>query len=177
MKYLFSLAALITLFSCVKEEPSTEYLSLVANGDLLPEFVITSTDGEVTFDSGDIDKATLIYFFMNTCPDCHKTTIEIMELWEDELYGDESIDLISIGRGGGSITLDGNVTFWSEMAEFSSPIEAPTLFFDEDREVYNKFAEKGVPRFYLVNSEGVVIWQRQSRDVTKEELSSMINGL
>ena len=178
MKYLFSLIIAISFSSCIcggSEPSNTEYPSHIMPGDVVPKFTLTSTDGS-TFNSDSIKKPTLLYFFWSECPDCSKTTKEVMKLWKNSLYSDKGVDVISIGRGGGeSATLNKAVIYWSNMSEAINPVEPPKLFFDNNAEVYSQFAEQGVPRFYLTDSDGVVVWQVQSPLTTKEEILNQIN--
>ncbi len=170
---------IFAISACVWDDktPSiVEYKSFIKNGDDVPSFSIAATDGS-PFYSDSIDKITIIYLFWSKCPDCANTTKEIMELWNESLIDDESVDMISIARGDGKTPQNEIEMYWNNMFNTKPNTQIPRLLFDEHKEIFNLFADAGVPRFYLTNNKKEVMWQLQSPMVTKEEILAQINTI
>lgn len=150
--------------------------SLVKNGATAPEFVITSTDGVVTFSTEQArsqGRRVLIYFLWSECSDCHAATPNVVELAQS--IGGLNIDLVCIARGGGDATQLKAETYWQKVAQSVAPQTMPPLYYDSERNVYSKYARSGVPRFYIIVPTGAVVWQ-STKNHTAAELMAALNS-
>lgn len=117
-------------------------------GDKVPSFVIKTLDGK-TIDTQKLNgKVLYINFFTLSCPPCMKEMPRINE----EIYKaieDENFICLAIGR---EHTND-QLQKYKDKKDYSLNIAA-----DTDRSVYKKFAEKMVPRHYIIK-DGKIIYQ------------------
>lgn len=160
MKKLFiSLLAIIattTLFA------QNHQGSIVKTGDKVPNFSITSLDGKDISISDLKGKVVLINFFATWCGPCMKELPEVeSQLWPK--FKNENFAMISIGREHTKEQLEA----FNQKKGFTFPI-AP----DPKREVYAKFASQYIPRNFIVDKEGEIVWQGVG--FSQEELDHMI---
>lgn len=146
------LLALTTIPACVKEGgDGTKTENHIVVGDNMPGFEIENTlmgswNGLKSPDDF-IGRKTLLVFYTTTCGDCRRE-MPFAEYAFRELT-DEGLTVIPIGRGETPETVD---AYWTDM-NFRM-----NRYFDTDRAVFNLFANRGVPRIYLVDETGKVVW-------------------
>lgn len=147
---LLSIIIAATFSSCVNNTYEDDYIkaSKILVGDKIPEFTLTGSDGKQLTSAELSGKRSLIYFFITSCGDCKKVTPVMQGLWE-KIRNDDNYQLVMVNRGESMDTV----------AEYflSNGITAP-YYLDQLKETYNKFAEKFVPRVYIVDENGVVEW-------------------
>ncbi|WP_282015941.1 TlpA family protein disulfide reductase [Marinifilum flexuosum] len=155
----------ITLFAALSLNASDFKGSLLKNGDKVPEFTVTTLDGKEVSIKDLKGKVVLINFFATWCGPCMKELPEVQkQLWPK--FKDEKFAMVSIGR---EHTKD-ELTKWNQKKGFTFPI-AP----DPKREVYSKFASQYIPRNFIVDKTGKVIWQGVGFD--QKELDQMIKAI
>ncbi|MCY1635808.1 TlpA family protein disulfide reductase [Marinifilum sp. D737] len=155
----------ITLFAALSLNASDFKDSLLKNGDKVPEFTVTTLDGKEISIKDLKGKVVLINFFATWCGPCMKELPEVQkQLWPK--FKDENFTLISIGR---EHTKD-QLTKWNQKKGFTFPI-AP----DPKREVYSKFASQYIPRNFIVDKTGKIIWQGVGFD--QKEMDQMIKTI
>ena len=143
-KTLFAIAAAIislSLASCDKEEPAEK----VHEGDALPAFTVTMSDGTVYDSTAKTDKqGTLIIFFSTMCQQCQDLLPDVQLMYNT--YRNE-VDIVPISREQGTQQLS---TYW-KIKDFTFPYSG-----QEDRAVYELFANSGIPRAYFAKDGKIV---------------------
>jgi len=116
--------------------------SLIHIGDPIPEFVLTSADGK-DFSSSALDgQAYILNFFDTGCPDCREELRVLQRI--HNAYGDV-VPVLNVPR---SQSEDAIRAYWKE-AGFSMPYYIP-----HDKDLYYQFANRTIPRTYLVDADG-----------------------
>ncbi|MDE5419807.1 TlpA family protein disulfide reductase [Labilibaculum sp. DW002] len=158
-KLLFALIALIATTNLIAENHQG---SLLKEGDQVPAFTIKTLDGEEVAIEKLKGKVVLINFFATWCGPCMKELPEVeAKLWTK--FKGEKFAMVSIGREHTKEEL----LKWNKKKGFTFPI-AP----DPKREVYSKFASQYIPRNFIVDKSGKIIWQGVGFD--QKELEQMI---
>jgi len=143
---------LITLFlSSLNIFSQEDYMesSLVQLNETAPEFSFTTNDGKTVKLSDYKGNVILINFFATWCGPCMKEMPYIQkDLWE-KLKNNDKFIILSFGRDHSQE----EVKKFIESKKFTFPI-----FADEDKSIYNLFATKYIPRNYLIDSNGKVIY-------------------
>jgi peroxiredoxin len=143
---------LITLFlSSLNIFSQEDYMesSLLKLNQQVPEFLFTNKEGKSIKLSDYKGKVILINFFATWCGPCMKEMPYIQkDLWEKHKNNDKFI-ILSFGRDHSQE----EVKKFIESKKFTFPI-----FADEDKSIYNLFATKYIPRNYLIDSNGKVIY-------------------
>jgi len=135
--------------ACVRESDNIpDMINYVEVNDEVPHFEVNDGDGG-TFSSEDfIGKRSLLVLFDTTCEDCQRELPKANTVWEN-LQSDPDCQVIAISRGQKKEIVD---KYWKE-----EHFDMPT-YLDPDRTVFDKFANSTIPRFYLINSEGIIQW-------------------
>lgn len=149
---------------------STVYLSAQNdNGDVLkisdkmPEFKLSSKiNGNI--DSKNLKgKVILINIFTTWCPPCQQELAEIKKTLWPEYKDDSNFVMLTVGREHS----DDELVKYNEKKKFSFP-----LYPDPEREFTAKFATKSIPRSYLIDKTGKVIFV--SVGYNKDEFSQLL---
>ena len=136
--------------------------SLVNTGDQVPDFSVTTLDGKEVSIEKLKGKVVLINFFATWCGPCIKELPEVeVKLWTK--FKDQNFAMISIGREHTKAQLEA----FNQKKGFTFAI-AP----DPKREVYSKFASQYIPRNFIIDKEGKIIWQGVG--FNQKELEQMI---
>lgn len=171
-----ALAAILCIAGCTSSENDFDRVHI---GEQLPEFTaITGMFGNSTVSISSADfagKKGLIVFFTTTCPDCKREMPKIEQVWQN-LRGEQNVVIAAISRGNSPQQV---ADYWTSVDETYSkvPFSMP-YYFDHDRALYGKFAESGVPRVYMIDSQGVIrriIVENVPYDA--EELTAMLEEL
>jgi thiol-disulfide isomerase/thioredoxin len=102
---------------------------------------------EITLGKGS-EKPSVILFFATWCPACKSAIPEI-----DSVFGqgwEDKINLVAIGR---DHTIE-ELLEWQKKKGIQMEIVA-----DPNSEIFNRFASKFIPRIYVVDSKGEVLFQ------------------
>jgi peroxiredoxin len=139
--------------------------SIVKNGNQVPQFEITTLDG-AKFNVADFKgKVVLINFFATWCGPCMKELPQVKKyIWKE--FKDKDFAMISIGRGHKAEEL----RKWNKRRKFPFPIAA-----DPKREVYDKFATQYIPRTFILDKNGKIVFQEVGFD--QEKLKHMIKAV
>lgn len=116
----------------------------IRSGDELPPFSVVQSDGEKFTSSTLGGKPTVIVFFHTACWDCRKELPALQQLYER--YG-ASVRFLCISRAEPAAFV---ADYW-QRHRLTLPYAA-----QEDREVFQLFAERTIPRLYICDAEGQV---------------------
>ena len=137
--------ALFLFRSCVNDDDPSKGEALTV-GDSLPTFSVELNTGETVSSSSLKGKVAVIVLFNTSCPDCRAELPVVEELYQK--YKDDSrVKIFGIAREESARSIE---AYWS----------ANGLTFpwspQEDRKVYNLFAESVIPRLYIADPYGMI---------------------
>lgn len=135
---------LLLLPGCITD---TEGGSILKDGQQVPDFTVTLSDGSEWNSRRSGGKESVIVFFNTDCPDRRRELPQIEEAWRRE---GSSTRYICISREEREQEV---AAYWQEH-DLTLPYSAQT-----DRRIYNLFARSGIPRTYRISPEGRIINQ------------------
>lgn len=150
MKNLFKYALLFFIsISYSQNEKSYEETSVIKIGDKTPTFKYINNNGEAQNSSDLKGKIILVNFFATWCGPC---MIEMpyleKEIWE-KYKTNTNFELIAFGRG--HSLEETNAFIEKKKFNFS-------IFPDKDKAIYNLFATQFIPRNYLFDKNGNLVY-------------------
>lgn len=166
MKKLVCLLAMfclaVTLFA-QDQKPQREDLKL---GSAMPEINLKSeVYGNIT--PADLKgKVVLVNMFATWCPPCQKELADVKATLWPKYKNNKNFKMLVIGRE----HTDADLTKYNEKKGFEFP-----LYPDPKRETYSKFADQTIPRSYLYNKEGKLIWS--AIGYTPEEFKELMETI
>ncbi len=143
----------------------TTNTNLTKVGQIAPQFTVTTLDGQEINIEHLKEKIALINFFATWCDLC-MTEMPLLEkeIWQK--FKDKDFIVIAIGREHSK----------EELIEFKQKSKLSFLMApDPNREVYQEFATMYIPRNYLIDREGRIVYQ--SRGYTDEEFKTLVNKI
>ena len=165
-KILMLAAACILAFSCVRNDTG----DIVKVGDNLPQFSIHSeVYGDIS--SADLEgQVSLICFFATWCPPCQEELADVQNKLVPEIESNENFRLVVIGRE----HTDAELQEYNETKKFTF-----NLYPDPEKKVYSLFAEKSIPRSYLVGKDGKIIethlgYEEEDFDALMNKIRSLL---
>jgi thiol-disulfide isomerase/thioredoxin len=137
----------------------------IKENQLLPKFTVKTENGILK--SSDLKgKIVLINFFATWCGPCMKELPHLQkEIWE-KYKDNKKFSLLVIGREHSQ----SEITEFKVKKGFTLPI-----YPDEDRSVYSLFAKEYIPRNYIIDKKGNVVYTSISIDET--EFKKMVDKL
>ncbi|WP_321286830.1 TlpA disulfide reductase family protein [uncultured Sunxiuqinia sp.] len=150
--YLFSLAivSLVTFSSTLfAQQSEEEKATIVQVGQQVPHFVFKNEDGEELSISDLKGQVVMINFFATWCGPCLKELPHVESNIFDTYKDNPNFRLLVIGREHNSDEL---ATF-KEKKGYSFQLIA-----DLERKIYSKFAEQFIPRNFIIDREGKIIY-------------------
>lgn len=130
---------LLLMSACVTEKDEPEWA--LQQGDKLPQFEVTTIDGEKISSADSYSAELVIVLFNTTCSDCRRELPIIQKQYEENLMlpdGDR-LRYICIAREEGAADIE---QYWKEN-HLSLPVSP-----QPDRSIYSKFASIGIPRIF-----------------------------
>ena len=142
MKRLWFILACVLLSSCIKERGHGSDLNV---GDVLPEFEVVMSDGSLINDAILKETVSVIMFFHTSCPDCQQALPRMQQLYDE--YASKGVLFALVSREEGS----GEIEAYFEQKGLKMPYSA-----QNDRDVYEKFAQTRIPRIYINEKGGII---------------------
>lgn len=144
---------------------STESNDFVKVGDQVPTIILNGENSKIT--NADLKgKTVLINFFATWCPPCVKELPVLQkDVWE-QYKDDDNFVLLVVGREHSIKDLN----LFAKKKGLNLP-----FYPDPKREVFSKFAKQSIPRNYIINKEGKIIYN--SVGYSHEEFEKLKNVL
>lgn len=156
--------ALICIGACSKkkDEPTPEETNLVAVGQMAPDFAVSTLDGGAFSLSVNRGKVVLVNWFATWCGPCIQEMPHLQkEVWER--FKGEDFAMVSIAR---EETLQ-VVKPFVEKHVVTWPVA-----LDPKRKAYAAYAEAFIPRNYVIDRGGKIIYQSQGFE--EKEFAEMV---
>lgn len=161
LKSIIPILAILLFSVSLCDAQNEDLYSLVKTGEKVPEFIVKTIDGKTV----DIDKlkgkVVLVNFFATWCRPCMEEMPNLEKL--QHRFSDSDFVILSIGREHKLAELQ----LFNQSKEFTFNIAA-----DPDRKIYELFAEKMIPRNYVVDKGGTICYQCSG--YSHSQFSSMI---
>lgn len=171
-KALLFIAPFVFFCSCISQptpEPGKEFVEV---GSQVPTFSVEGKDGAQFTSPEDFKgKTTLLMFFTTWCPDCKQQIPHVNEAW-NHFKDNADIQFICIARGGSGSYIQTPEMVAQYWADNNLSMQ---WFLDPFRDVFNMFAESNVPRFYLIDSTGKILWIKVTYKYTSQQFIDTIN--
>ncbi len=139
---------------------------IVKVGDRMPSFTIVSDKGHSTASSTFKGKVVLINFFATWCPPCQKELASVQQKLWPKYKNNKDFVLLVIGRE----HTDADLAKYNEMKGFTFP-----LYPDKSRAIYSSFAKSLIPRSYLIDKSGKIIYA--SKGYTDQEFEALMQEI
>ena len=138
---------LVACGSITEGLPTHEESSIVVVGDEAPDFTATLLGGESVTLAELRGEVVLLVLFSHECPDC-KMFLDDMERARTE-FEELGVRILAIERDGSAEEVE------AYMALHGYDFDVAV---DDNRAIYNLYATMYVPRTYLIDSEGVIVY-------------------
>lgn len=162
-KCLFTVFAVLFAFVLKAQEDGGD---IVKVGEQMPAFTITHDNGVGTPSSSLKGKVVLINFFATWCPPCQKELAEVQKTLWPKYKDNKNFALLVIGRE----HTDAELQVYNEKKGFAFP-----LYPDKNRSVYGAFAKNLIPRSYLIDRSGKVIYA--TKGYTEEDFADLMKRI
>lgn len=144
--FLLSIFICIFFFSCKNDNSTTN-----DSKKSIPSFSVVAIDGESVNKKSFKGKVTVLIFFTTWCENCLSMMPYVEKnIWQKFKYNTK-FTMITIGRGHSVEELKQ----FSAKNKFSFPIAE-----DPQKKIYSKFANKYVPRIYIIDKNGYFIYEK-----------------
>ena len=143
INYIISLIGVVFLSTCILEDEGPLIGNDLGIGDKIPQFSVFMNNGEKISSEDLIGNVSLIVFFNTSCNDCRKE-LPVIQCFH-ESYPQYPLLCISREEGEESVA-----KYW-ERFSFTMPYSA-----QDNRTIYQLFAQKVIPRVYVVDKEGFI---------------------
>lgn len=159
---LLSLFALLAWTGKAQDDNS----DIVKVGDPMPAFTILSDNGTQLPSSSFKEKVILINFFATWCPPCQKELAAVQQTLWPKYKDNKNFQMLVIGRE----HTDADLKKYNEKKGFTFP-----LYPDKNRAIFGAFANNLIPRSYLVDKNGTVIYA--TKGYTDEEFAELMQKI
>lgn len=132
--------------------PSYEESSIVKTGDIAPDFMVTMLGGHTTKLSEQKGKIVLLNFWVTWCGSCLKEFEEIQEKIIHRFGDNDDFVFIPISRG------ETRETVQKKMEQLKKNGILFPVGLDSDKVIYSLYAKSYIPRNYLIDREGNVVY-------------------
>lgn len=133
--------------TATEQQDDIEATTLIHAGDVAPDFTVEMLDGSSVTLSKLQGKPTLLIFWATWCPPCREELSHLQEGVID-LFGDK-INVLPISRGEKREVVEG---FLDKMGYTFA------VGLDGDQSIYRKYATNYIPRCWVIDSKGKVVY-------------------
>ena len=164
MKNIWIIVLGLILSSCIKEEQGVELVV----GDRLPDFEVVMNDGSVVDDVILSEGVSVVMFFHTSCPDCQQALPRMQQIYDE--YISKGVYFAFISREESVVDIE---SYFNEKG-LKLPYSA-----QNDRKVYEQFAQTRIPRIYICEKGGIIRYiftddPVPTYDLLKSSLDSVI---
>jgi peroxiredoxin len=147
------------------EEDDVEATTLVNVGDVAPDFTVTMLDGRVIKLSELRGNVVMVCFWATWCPPCRQELAHLQEGVIDEFAGEKFV-VLPISRGEERKVVEKFIT--DNGYKFG-------VGLDSDRAIYDLYASNYIPRTFIVDKQGKVVYRNAGYDeVIAKEVNDAI---
>lgn len=136
-----------TVTAATEQQDDIEATTLIHAGDMAPDFTVEMLDGSSVTLSKLQGKPTLLIFWATWCPPCREELSHLQEGVID-VFGDK-INVLPISRGEKRSVVEG---FLDKMGYTFA------VGLDGDQSIYRKYATNYIPRCWVIDSKGEVVY-------------------
>ncbi len=116
-------------------------------GDAVPSFKLEKSSGGIA--SNELKgKVVLINFFATWCPSCVKELPQLQDKVWNKYKDNSNFELLVVGREHTE----------QELAKFTKDKYTMPFYPDEGRKTYQLFAENTIPRNYIIDKDGKIVY-------------------
>lgn len=164
MKNIWIIVLGLIISSCIKEEQVVELVV----GDRLPDFEVVMNDGSVVDDDILSEGVSVVMFFHTSCPDCQQALPRMQQIYDE--YISKGVYFAFISREESAVDIE---SYFNEKG-LKLPYSA-----QNDRKVYEQFAQTRIPRIYICEKGGIIRYiftddPVPTYDLLKSSLDSVI---
>jgi peroxiredoxin len=135
--------------------------TLTREGQACPTFKCTPLDGKELDLKKLRGKVVLVSFFTTNCEPCIEELVPLENIWKK--FKDKKFAMLAVGRGHEN----------KDLSEFAKQRKVSfPLVSDPKQKIYALFATMHVPRNYLIDAKGNIVFQSVGYD--ESEFASMI---
>lgn len=133
--------------TATEQQDDVEATTLIHAGDMAPDFTVEMLDGSSVTLSKLQGKPTLLIFWATWCPPCREELSHLQEGVID-VFGNK-INVLPISRGEKREVVEG---FLDKMGYTFA------VGLDGDQSIYRKYATNYIPRCWVIDSKGEVVY-------------------
>lgn len=156
--FLFIIFSVITLTVNAQDD-------ILLNGQQAPDFILKTDKGSIHL-SELKGKVVLINFFATWCGPCRAELPEVQSKIWNKYKSNPKFELLIIGRQ----HTQQEVNSFKAENKYTMPFYA-----DPDRNIYSLFAKQYIPRNYLIDATGKVVFTSQG--YTPEDFQNLLKAL
>lgn len=140
-----------------QSEQDIEQSTLVRGGDMAPDFTVEMLDGSSITLSSLRGKVVLLNFWATWCPPCREELARVQKEIIDRFEGEPFV-FLPVSRGEKRITVERFI----ENTGYEFPVG-----LDPDMKIFTKYATNFIPRNFLIDAEGRVLYVSVGYDKTE----------
>lgn len=137
-------------------------------GDRLPDFEVVMNDGSVVDDDILSEGVSVVMFFHTSCPDCQQALPRMQQIYDE--YISKGVYFAFISREESAVDIESYFNGKGLKLPYSA---------QNDRKVYEQFAQTRIPRIYICEKGGIIRYiftddPVPTYDLLKSSLDSVI---